>query len=196
MNEEIRILPNYKKYNEYINSIKNGTNPIMLSGLTDVAKVHFAYSTYFYINKPICIITYNEMQAKKLMNDLKYFSKDVEYFPRREILSYDYIAESKDNSYNRINALNNIYRKKAKIVVTTIEAVCQEIISKESLYKNIFELKEGDIVNLDEIKIKLNDLGYKRLDLVEGMCEYSIRGGIIDIALTQKKGVRVELFRR
>ena len=48
MNEEIKILPNFKKYNNYISNVKKGTTPIMLSGLTDVAKVHFAYSTYFY----------------------------------------------------------------------------------------------------------------------------------------------------
>ena len=194
MNEAVKVLPNFKKFTNYINNVKIGTNPIMLSGLTDVAKVHFAYSTYFYAEKPICIITYNEMQAKKLIDDLKYFTKDVEYFPRREILSYDYLAESKDNSNDRIKALNNIYTKKAKVVVTTIEAVSQEIISKEALYKNVFELKEGNTVNLEEIKLRLNELGYERLDLVEGMCEYSVRGGIIDIAIDSKKGVRIELW--
>ena len=34
------------------------------------------------------------------------------------------------------NCLNNIYTKKAKIIVTTIEAVSQEIISKEKLTEN------------------------------------------------------------
>ena len=194
MNEEIKILPNFKKFNNYINSVKEKTNPIMLSGLTDVAKVHFAYSTFFYVEKPICIITYNEMQAKKLINDLKYYSKDIEYFPRREILFYDYLAESKDNSFERIKCLNNIYTKKANIVVTTIEAAMQEIISKDSLYKNIFELKENDTINLDEIKEKLNDLGYERVDLVENLCQYSVRGGIIDIAISERRGVRIELF--
>ena len=194
MKEEIKILPNFKKFNNYINNVKLGTNPIMLSGLTDVAKVHFAYSTFFYIEKPICIITYNEMQAKKLIGDLKYFTKDIEYFPKREILGYDYLAESKENSYERIKTLNSIYTKKAKIIVTTIEAASQEIICMESLYKNVFELKEGDTINLEDIKQKLNELGYERIDLVENICQYSVRGGIIDIAITNQKGVRIELF--
>ena len=51
----------------------------------------------------ICIITYNEMQAKKILKDLEYFSKDVCYFPKREILAYDYLLERKDISYDRIN---------------------------------------------------------------------------------------------
>ena len=196
MNEEVKILPNFKKFSNYISNVKNGVSPIMLSGLTDVAKIHFAYSTYFYTEKPICIITYNELQAKKLINDFKYFIKDVDYFPRREILGFDYLAESKENSYERIKTLNNIHNKKAKIVVTTIEAVSQEIICEESLYKNIYEFKEGDLVNLEDIKQKLNELGYERIDLVENICEYSVRGGIVDIAISNKKGIRIELFRR
>ena len=69
MDEAIKILPNFKKFNSYIQNVKENISPIMLSGLTDVAKTHFIYSTYFYTNKPICIITYNEMQAKKLIKD-------------------------------------------------------------------------------------------------------------------------------
>ena len=53
MNDIIKILPNYKKFSSYIQDVKNGTTPIMLSGLTDAGKVHFAYSTLFYSEKPI-----------------------------------------------------------------------------------------------------------------------------------------------
>ncbi len=194
MDEIVKILPNFKKFNAYINNVNERLSPIMLSGLTDSAKVHFAYSTAFYSEKPICIITYNEMQAKKILKDLEYFTENVTYFPRREILAYDYLAESKDISYERINCLNNIYDKKAKIVVTTIEAVSQEIVSKETLYSNIFTLKEGISINLEDIKIKLNELGYERCDLVEQAAEYSIRGGIIDIGVTAKNGIRIELW--
>ena len=48
MNDIIKILPNYKKFNSYIEDVKADVNPIMLSGLTDSGKVHFAYSTMFY----------------------------------------------------------------------------------------------------------------------------------------------------
>ena len=194
MNEIVKVLPNFKKFNDYINNVKERTSPIMLSGLTDVGKVHFAYSTFFYTEKPICIVTYNEMQARKLIKDLEYFSDRIEYFPKREILAYDYLAESKDVSRERINCLNSIYNKKAKIIVTTIEAASQEIISKETLFKNIFEIKEKSIINIEDIKVKLNELGYERKDIVEYASEYSIRGGIIDIAISSKKGVRIELW--
>ena len=61
MNSLIKTVPNVKKFNDYLFDVGKGKTPIMLSGLTDVGKVHMAYATKFYTEKPICIITYNEM---------------------------------------------------------------------------------------------------------------------------------------
>ncbi|MCL2383442.1 MAG: hypothetical protein FWC79_04755 [Oscillospiraceae bacterium] len=194
MDEIIKILPNFKKFNSYINDVKSGVSPIMLSGLTDSGKVHFAYSTYFYSEKPVCIITYNEVQAKKLVSDLSYFQTQIDYFPRREILAYDYLAESGDIKNKRISCLNRIHNKKAKIVVTTIEAVMQKIISENSLYKNIIKLNTGETLGLEEAKEQLISLGYERVEIVEASSQFSIRGGIIDIAISSTKGVRIELW--
>lgn len=194
MNDIVKILPNFKKFNDYISNVKDNISPIMLSGLTDSGKVHFAYSTYFYAEKPICIITYNELQAKKIIRNLEYFENNINYFPKKEILAYDYLAESKDITYSRIACLNEIHKKQAKIIVTTIEAVSQKIIPEDVLYKNILELKIGDVINLEEIKQKLVLLGYERQDVVENKSEFSVRGGIIDVAISEKQGVRIELW--
>ncbi len=194
MNDIVKILPNFKKFNDYIENVKNNVNPIMLSGLTDSGKVHFTYSTHFYTEKPICIITYNELQAKKIIKNLEYFTKDISYFPKKEIMAYDYLAESKDIIYNRIACLNGIHNKRTKIIVTTIEAVSQKIIPEEVLYKNILELKIGETINLEEIKQKLVLLGYERTEVAQSKSEFSIRGGIIDIAISEKEGIRIELW--
>ena len=194
MNDIVKILPNFKKFNDYISNVKDNISPIMLSGLTDSGKVHFAYSTYFYAEKPICIITYNELQAKKIIRNLEYFENNINYFPKKEILAYDYLAESKDITYSRIACLNEIHKKQAKIIVTTIEAVSQKIIPEDVLYKNILELKIGDVINLEEIKQKLVLLGYERQDVVENKSEFSVRGGIIDVAISEKHGIRIELW--
>ena len=194
MNELIKVLPNYKKFNSYIEDVKKGVSPIMLSGLTDVGKVHFAYATNFYVEKPICIVTYNEMQAKKILKDMQYFSEEVIYFPKRDILSFDILAESKDTLYDRIECLNRIREKKAKVIVTTIEAVSQKMISKDTLYRDVFTLNVGKNYSLEDIKEKLIHLGYERLDMVEAKGQFSVRGGILDIATSEKHGTRIEFW--
>ena len=194
MNSLVKVVPNVKKYKTYLEDVKNKVNPMMISGLTDSGKVHLAYSTCFYAERPICIVTYNELQAKKIIKDLSYFEDNIEYFPKKEILAYDYLTESKDSLYERIDVLNNIINKKARIIVTTIEAVMQPMIAKETLYKNLLNLKVGQELNLDKLKETLINLGYERYDVIEGKGQFSIRGGIVDIAINSKSGVRIELW--
>jgi len=194
MNSIIKTVPNVKKFNDYLFEINKGTSPIMLSGLTDSAKVHMAYSTKFYSEKNICIITYNEMQAKKIMKDLEFFGEKIKFFPKRDVISFDYVAESKDILFKRISVLNKLVKNDKKIIVTTIEAAMQKMITKESLYKNVMKLKVGDNFNLEELKEKLVLLGYERYDLIEGKGQFSVRGGIVDIATSINSGVRIEFW--
>ena len=194
MNALIKMLSNSKKFNSYLEDIKNKKSPVMLTGLTDVSKTYFSYGTSEYINNNICIITYNEIQAKRLVKDISYFNENVVLLPKREIVTYDYVAESKDLPYERIEALNKIYEGKAKVIVTTIEALMQRIVPKNVLYKNLLKFNIGKTYNLEEIKKTLVSLGYIRCDLIEAKGQFSIRGGILDIAITDKKGVRIEFW--
>ena len=197
MNTIISKLQELQKFKQYIQEIEEKNSPITISGLSDVGKIQFAYSTKQSLNRPICIVTYNEIEARKIVKDLSYFTNEFEevlYFPKREIASYDYIAESKDLPYERIEVLNKIQKKKAKIVVTTVEALMQKMITKSSLYKNCLEFKVGKRYSLEEVKQNLILLGYERDDLIEGKGQFSVRGDIIDVALTETKGVRVELW--
>lgn len=144
--------------------------------------------------QPICILTYNEIQAKKIYEDLKYFTDRVVLFPKKEIVTYDYVAESKDLPYQRIEALNEIKSKKNLIVVTTIEAAMQKLLCKKSLYQNELNFKIGESHSLEEIKKKLVNLGYSRCDLIEGRGQFSVRGGILDISINENIGIRIEFW--
>nr|MCR5186619.1 hypothetical protein [Clostridia bacterium] len=194
MNSLIKVMPNLKKFNNYIFEVKKGTTPMMLSGLTDVGKIHMMYSTKFYTEKPICIVTYNEMQAKRIINDFGYFGENVLFFPKREITSFDYIAENKDLLFERISVLNQLSKDNSSIVVTTIEAVNQKMIKKENLYHNVIKLKVGDTFDLEALKEKLVKLGFERYDSVESKGQFSVRGGIVDIAISNNNGVRIEFW--
>ena len=190
MNYILRDLSQTKMYNSFI---ENDKYPITLSGLVCVSK-----GALIALNqkeaKKVLVITYNEIQAQRLIKDLSYFFDNVVYFPKKEISIYDYDVESNDIAYKRIDVINKMNTEKSLIVVTTIEAVMQKMISKESLYENIIKIDENSIISLDEIKEKLIFLGYERKPLVESRGEFSIRGDILDIATSDTDGVRIELW--
>ena len=117
----IQKLDTLDKFKELIEETKMNKTPINISGLAFVGKAYISSAILAQIKKPICIVTYNELQAKSLVKDLSYFTAGVEYFGKREIASYDFITESKDLPYARIDVLNKIYNNQANIIVTTID---------------------------------------------------------------------------
>ena len=199
MNIIIKELENLDKFSEYITEIKNKISPIVLSGLSSVGKIQLIEASKQYTGKNLCIITYNELQARNIVKDLKYFSNNVVYFPKREIASYDYVAESKDLPYERIETLNKIFEQEKNkrsnlIVVTTIEALMQKMISREEIYKTTLEFEVGKTFEQENLKQALIHLGYERADIVEGKGQFSIRGGIIDIGTSNNQGIRIEFW--
>ena len=137
----IQELIKTEKFQDVIDEIKKKTSPIALSGLVDVEKVHTLVTLYQELRQSICLLTYNEIQAKKLCQDIEKFGEKAWYFPKREVAAYDYVAQSKDLPYERIAVLNQIVlaqkEKRPIIVVTTIETVMQNMISKKELYQDM-----------------------------------------------------------
>lgn len=194
MNLILKELEKSSKYNDFIKNLENKKSPIAISGLTGAAEASIIAKCLEQTKRPIFIITYNEIQAQALVNDLKFFTEDVAYLPKKEIITYDYVAESKNLPYERIEILNKIYKKQKLIIVTSVETIKQKIISKDTLYKNVLKFKVGDRCDLEVLKQKLVDLGYQRFDLIDGRGEFSVRGGIIDISTTESTGIRIELW--
>ena len=194
MNEIANVLIQNEKFQDYLSEIKLKNSPISILGLVDVSKSQFVCSTQIETKKPICIITYNEIQAKKIYDDIKYFNENVVLFNKKEIVTYDYILESKEKLFDRIDVLNSIYQNKVDIIVTTIECVTQEMISKDELYKNIIRFEFNKEYNFENIKESLLSLGYEREELVETRGKFSLRGDILDIGISENKGVRIEFW--
>ena len=197
MNFLIKTLEENKKFQELTKQISK-TGPIAISGLVDVEKLHVLAAIFNETKRPMVLVTYNEIQARKLYQDLKKLIKQTYFFPKKEITSYDYVAQSKEIEYKRIDVLNKMYlakkQKEPIIIVTTIEAIMQKMVAKDTLYQNVIDFEVGKTYLLDGIKEKLVGLGYERSDLIENKGQFSIRGGIVDVGLSEKIGVRIEFW--
>ena len=197
MNFLIKTLEENKKFQELTKQISK-TGPIAISGLVDVEKLHVLAAIFNETKRPMVLVTYNEIQARKLYQDLKKLIKQTYFFPKKEITTYDYVAQSKEIEYKRIDVLNKMYlakqQKEPIIIVTTIEAVMQKMVAKDTLYQNVIDFEVGKTYLLDGIKEKLVGLGYERSDLIENKGQFSIRGGIVDVGLSEKIGVRIEFW--
>lgn len=196
MNILAKMLPKMKKFNDYINDVNKGNFPITLSGLSDSSKAHFIYSTRFYTEKPVMIVTYNELQLKKLKEDLKFFSdEDIYIYPKKEVVYYDIDTMNKDTVMDRLNIYTKLYNSESCVILTTVEALMQKTIDKNELFSNVLQLEVGKSLLLESLINDLILLGYERCDMVQGKGQFSVRGGIVDVfPITLENPVRIEFW--
>ena len=194
MNILINELEKSSKYAEVENYIKSKQGPVSISGLSDMGKIQMLAALNNSLKKKICVVTYNQIQADKMIRDLKYYIQNTVGFPKKEIVTYDYIADSKSLPYERIEILNKIKNNEIDLLVVTVETLMQSIIPKKTLYKHAVNIKVGDTIDLEELKENLVKLGYERNTIIDGRGQFSIRGGIVDISVSDKQGLRLELW--
>ena len=75
MNTIIGELGKSQRFIDLSNQIEKETSPISISGLTDVGMVELLSAINQYNKKPILLITYNEIQAKQILEIIENFEK-------------------------------------------------------------------------------------------------------------------------
>ena len=131
--------------------------------------------------------------AKRILED--YAQGEVVFIPERD----DVLMHSKVNaSYSlseRTCALGKILDGTAVGAVISSEGLNRYYPSKASFYRNMLSLKVGDELDPELIADTLTKGGYNQVEVVTAIGEYSRRGDIIDLWLTDSElPIRMEFF--
>ena len=83
MNTIIGEIGKSKRFIDLSKQIEKKQSPISISGLTSVGMNEIISAINEYNKKPIILVTYNEIQAKKILANLQTFEKEkVVFFPK------------------------------------------------------------------------------------------------------------------
>lgn len=96
MNPVLAELTKSDKFNEYLERIKKSNAPISILGLAGVGAPQIVASTEENIKRPVCLITYNELQAKKLAEEIRSYINGVFFF-RKEKYSHMIMLQKAKN---------------------------------------------------------------------------------------------------
>lgn len=168
-------------FNEIIASINGGKYPININGLSDSGKSYSVFGIYENINSPMLIVTYSDMEAKNIYEDLSFYTNDVYYFPAKEVVFYNIDAISGDLRWARLKVIKEILSNSNKIIVTSIDSLTSVYTPKELFMKYNITLRVDDEVDFKDLSRMLLECGYERVEAVEGKGEFSLRGGILDV---------------
>ncbi len=192
----IDSLKNLKAYKDLIKDIKDGLSPISAYGIGSENLSHILYALNSHLNKKILLIVDNNKKANDLYEDMVSLGHGyVDLFSKKEVIFYDMDAFSTENSKNRLATLVNLISDEKGIIITTIEAMADKIVSKKIFKESIIYIDYGKEIDLDQVLMDLVVLGYKRVHMVEGVGQFSLRGGILDIFPPHSNyPYRIELF--
>ena len=185
-----------QEYDNLVQALKSGKGPLQVTGTLDSQKVHLMYelgeaSAFSWK----LVVTYDDTRAKEIYDDLRSFTSRVWLYPAKDLLFYSADIHGNLMARQRIAVLRRLMEDREGVVVTTMDGLMDHLLPLKYLREQSITVESGQVIDLDAWKERLIAMGYERVAQVDGMGQFSIRGGIVDIfPLTEEVPVRIELW--
>ncbi len=151
-------------------------------GLPRAGRTFFYAAISQHIQRPVMIIVPTDSDCNVLTADLNRLTGGKACaLPGRDLVLAHIEGQNHSHEYRRIEALGRMVGGRANIIVTTAEAVCRPLPTREEFCKATITLSVGDTFKLTELSERLVMAGYVRRDNVEDPGQFSLRGGILDV---------------
>jgi transcription-repair coupling factor (superfamily II helicase) len=174
------IFKQSEDFNAVLSAVRGGRVPCQVHGLSESQKAYVSCCLFEALKGQFLILTHNDIEAKKLYDDISAFTDRCIHFPVKEmVLNID--VTSGDIKTERLKAIGRILKGEELIVVTSIDAIFYKMPPKNKLENYPLKVSPEDTVDILELSSSLIDMGYERVDVVEGKGQFAQRGGIIDI---------------
>ena len=180
MTEITKSITYLNEYKSLKKAIDDGKTPVLTVGLSAIHKANLAAALGADTARPVLVLTDDDNAANRFAADLRGFSeREVVVLPPRELVMADVAGVSRGYEQARLAALDTL--SGACFAVASVQAAAQRTMPPALLASSIVTLKAGEEAPLDELTHRLTDAGYERCSQVEGMGQFSVRGGILEI---------------
>ena len=129
---------------------------------------------------PALLFVHDEKEAVRTFTALSAMGHAPRIYNFRDYVFYP-ITASHEYEHERLGVLTAILDGSCDVVITTPDAAMQYTIPKERLQNAVRTLSSGETVDPEEIRAFLIRSGYQAMEMVDGVGQYSVRGGIFDI---------------
>ena len=182
-------------YRALTEKLRRREGPVLVSGLADAAKGQFAEALGDDRYPLKLLVTYDEVRARELQEDLQSFGADALLYPAKDLLFFAADVRSNELSALRIDIRRRIAESGSGFVVTTIDGLMDKLEAPERFLRRCLRIAASDRLQLGETAKELAALGYERTAEVDGRGQFSVRGGILDVfPVTGDAPVRIELW--
>ena len=192
LNRALAALPEVR---ELLMDIEAGRCPAAVSGLSGVHRAQLAAAVRQQTQRPLLVICADENEARRMAGDLSVLlGEEVNLLFAREWQLRDRVAASHGWEQQRIGTLCRLAAGRTGVLAATVDALMQRTLPPSALEGAVTEIAPGERFDLAALTKKLTETGYVRAETVEGVGQFALRGGILDIWSPLSAPVRVEFF--
>lgn len=189
------ILDGYAEYRSLAGNMEKRKTPVSVAGVVESANAHLIASLSEKLGKPAIVLTDSDVQAREIAEDLAFYTDRALYFPSKEYVFYDIDTTAHVSEHGRLGVLEKLCAGGEYIVAASVDSVLAYTADRTEYEKNRIEFEIGAVFEIDALAERLVDMGYRREELVEGVGQFSVRGGILDIYCpSYENPVRIEFF--
>ena len=182
------------EYTDMKQDLDQGKGPVQISGVTDSQKVH-VMNELSKDNPWRLVVTYDDTRAKEIFDDFSYFEPNTWLYPARDLLFYSSDIHGNLLTRQRMQVFKHLLEDEGGVVVTTVDGLMDHLLPLSRIKESCLNIMVGQTLDMEEIKHLLTGMGYERMGQVDGMGQFSVRGGILDVfPLTEEVPVRIELW--
>lgn len=170
-----------------LTSVPRGAQPLVMADLARAAKGRAVF------------IAPDEQAMRAVTDAARWFAPELEVieFPAWDCLPYDRASPALSVSSRRLSALHQLQNGKtsAQLLVTTVNAALQRVLSPFRIRAAVRELKPGMRIGYESLTALLQRQGYSRTDTVIDTGEFAVRGSIFDVfPAGLDQGLRLDFF--
>ena len=192
----LSALEQLNEFQQLLAAMDGGRCPAAVSGLAAVHRAHFAAAIRQNTGRPVVMVCADEGEADRLARDLAALTgEQVPVLSARAFTFHNAATVSRQWEHGRLSLLRAMRAGELPVLVATVESLMQRTMSPTALERACRTLEVGGVYDLNELAETLSAAGYTRCEQVEGVGQFALRGGILDIYSPEMaQPVRAEFF--
>ena len=196
MDAFLKTLQTLPEVAELVSRVENGGCPAVLTGTQPVQRACVGAAVAAGAGRPMVFLCADEREARQLAGDLQSLTGETPVtLLAREWQFRPNAVSSREWERSRLAALHQMAASNAPVVVATVDALLARTMPPHRLAELSMTLETGGRADLKELCDRLLQAGYSRCDQVEGVGQFALRGGILDVfSPLMEQPVRCEFF--
>ena len=194
----LNILDAVPEFARLAADLESGRSPVEIAGLSPVHRAHFAAGLLNRLDCPVVLVCADEGECVRLAADVTALTGEPSVMlGAREFLFHEGAVASRQWEHRRLAAFHAMAQGRAKLIAATVEGLLQRTLPPGELAAHTVALDITGSYDPEELADRLASLGYTRCQQVEGVGQFALRGGILDVfSPGMDDPVRVEFWDR